>query len=49
LTDNGYESLALNINDLRTHIEQKNEIILAYRRYYNESQNILSNAVTLSN
>jgi hypothetical protein len=49
LTDNGYENLALNLNDLRTHIEQKNAIIIAYRRYYNETRNILNDAVTINN
>ena len=49
LTANGYESLALNIADLRTHIEQKNAIIVAYKRYYTNSQNVLSTAVTINN
>lgn len=49
ITAEGYENLSLNINDLRTHIEQKNAIIVAYRRYYVDSQNVLSNAVTINN
>jgi hypothetical protein len=49
ITANGYENLALNIGDLRTHIEQKNAIIFAYRRYYVESQSSLNNAVKINN
>lgn len=44
LTAQGYENLSLNINDLRTHIEQKNSIIYAYRRYYTESETALDKA-----
>lgn len=49
VTAEGYENLALNISDLRTHIEQKNAIIVAYKRYYIDSQNSLENAVTINN
>jgi hypothetical protein len=49
LTANGYENLALNIADLRTHIEQKNAIIVAYEKYYTNSQNVLSTAVIVNN
>lgn len=47
LTDGGYENLSLNINDLRTFIQQQNSIILAYRNYYIRSRAVLSNAVTV--
>lgn len=49
ITAEGYENLALNLSDLRTHIEQKNAIIVAYKKYYVESQNTLSSAVTINN
>lgn len=49
VTAEGYENLALNISDLRAHIEQKNAIILAYRKYYIDSQNSLENAVIINN
>jgi hypothetical protein len=45
LTETGYENLALNLNDIRTHIQQKNAIIVAYQSYYVNSQNVLDNAV----
>lgn len=49
ITAEGYENLSLNLSDLRTHIEQKNAIIVAYKKYYIESQNTLSSAVTINN
>lgn len=49
ITAKGYENLSLNIADLRTHIEQKNAIIIAYKRYYTDSQNALENAVIINN
>ena len=37
LTADGYENVALNLNDIRTYIQQQQAIILAYERYYQES------------
>jgi hypothetical protein len=34
LTDKGYENISLNINDLRTYIQQLQAIIVAYEEYY---------------
>jgi hypothetical protein len=47
VTDQGYENLALNINDLRTFIQQQNSIILAYKNYYIRSQSVMENSVVL--
>jgi hypothetical protein len=47
LTDQGYQNLSLNLNDLRTYIQQQNAIILAYRNYYIRSQSALDGAVKL--
>jgi hypothetical protein len=44
LTDKGYQALALNINDLRTHIQQLNAIIVAYEGYYADSNSALDAA-----
>lgn len=49
VTGEGYENLSLNIADLRTHIEQKNAIIVAYKRYYVNSQKSIENAVIINN
>ena len=34
LTTKDYENLSLNQNDLRTHIQQQQSIILLYKRYF---------------
>lgn len=34
LTDQGYENLSLNLNDLRAYIQQQQRIIVAYENYY---------------
>jgi hypothetical protein len=47
LTGSGYENLSLNLNDLRTFIEQQNAVIIAYRNYYIRSQQALSGAVVV--
>ena len=47
LTDTGYENLSLNLNDLRTYIQQQNAIIIAYRNYYVRSQAAFDGAVKL--
>lgn len=47
LTDKGYENLSLNLNDLRTFIEQQNTIIAAYQKYYVSAEQALEEAVVL--
>ena len=37
LTDKGYESIALNLSDIRAFIQQQQAIIAAYEGYYKES------------
>lgn len=37
LTEDGYESISLNVNDLRVLIQQLNSIIVAYENYYLDS------------
>lgn len=44
LTENGYEALALNLNDLRTFIQQLQTIISAYENYYAQSTAALEEA-----
>jgi hypothetical protein len=44
LTENGYEALALNLNDLRTFIQQLQTIIVAYENYYAQSTAALDEA-----
>lgn len=44
LTENGYEALALNLNDLRTFIQQLQTIIVAYENYYAQSTAALEEA-----
>ena len=41
LSDKGYESLALNLNDFRTYIQQQKSIISAYENYYKQSTEAL--------
>lgn len=38
LTGTGYENLSLNLNDLRTYVQQQEAIIVAYRRYYESNR-----------
>ena len=38
MTDKGYESLGLNLSDLRAYIQQQNVIIAAYKEYYTQSE-----------
>lgn len=47
LTEKGYENLSLNLNDLRTFIQQQNAIIAAYQRYYTSAEQQLEGAVVL--
>ena len=44
LTDKGYEAISLNINDLRTYIQQLQAIIVAYEGYYADSNSALDAA-----
>lgn len=44
LTEQGYEALALNLNDLRTFIQQLQTIIQAYENYYAQSTKALEEA-----
>jgi hypothetical protein len=44
LTETGYEALALNLNDLRTFIQQLQTIIVAYENYYAQSTAALEEA-----
>jgi len=44
LTENGYEALALNLNDLRTFIQQLQTMIRAYENYYAQSTAALEEA-----
>lgn len=37
LTAEGYENVSLNLNDIRTYVQQQQAIILAYEKYYQES------------
>lgn len=45
VTGDGYEAMSLNLNDLRSQVEQLNAIIVAYRNYYIASDSVLSQAV----
>ena len=47
VTGDGYEALSLNVNDLRSQIEQLNSTIVAYRRYYQQADKELDRAVIL--
>jgi hypothetical protein len=44
LTDKGYQNLSLNINDLRTYVQQMQAIIVAYEGYYKNSNSALDAA-----
>lgn len=35
VTGKGYENISLNLNDIRSQVEQLNAIIVVYERYYN--------------
>jgi hypothetical protein len=38
LTGEGYENLGLNFSDIRALVQQQQEIILAYKRYYDQAE-----------
>lgn len=44
LTDDGYETLSLNMSDIMALIQQQRAIIAAYKGYYEESEQALENA-----
>lgn len=44
VTDEGYEALALNLNDLRSFIQQQQAIIIAYEGYYKDSNSAIEAA-----
>lgn len=48
LTGDGYSNLGLNFSDIRALVQQQQQIILAYERYYKESQDALDSAVTVT-
>lgn len=43
LTDQGYERVSLNLNDIRSYIQQQREIIAAYDRYYKNVEKTIDN------
>lgn len=44
LTDDGYETLSLNLSDVMALLQQQKSIIAAYKRYYQESEEALDKA-----
>lgn len=44
LTADGYENLGFNFSDIRALVQQQQQIILAYERYYKESEAALDEA-----
>lgn len=44
LTGEGYENLGLNFSDIRALVQQQQQIIIAYERYYKESTQIIDEA-----
>jgi hypothetical protein len=47
VTGTGYENLSLNLSDIRALVEQQQQIIVAYDRYYNQSVRALDGAVII--
>jgi hypothetical protein len=45
LTGDGYSNLGLNFSDIRALVQQQQQIILAYERYYKEAEQAMDNAV----
>ena len=45
LTGDGYSNLGLNFSDIRALVQQQQQIILAYERYYVEAESAMENAV----
>lgn len=48
LSGDGYESLSLNVNDLRTHVEELNAIIAVYEVYYTQADSKMNSAVIIN-
>lgn len=46
ITGEGYENLGLNISDIRALVQQQQQIILAYERYYKDAEKAMDGAVT---
>lgn len=44
VSGDGYQALSLNLNDLRSQVEQLNAIIIAYENYYQASDRALDRA-----
>lgn len=44
ISGDGYQALSLNLNDLRSQVEQLNAIIVAYENYYQQSNRALDRA-----
>lgn len=44
LTDNGYENISVNFSAIRSYIQQQQAIIIAYKNYYEKSQDALDKA-----
>jgi hypothetical protein len=45
LTGDGYSNLGLNFGDIRALVQQQQQIILAYERYYKDAEAAMDNAV----
>lgn len=45
LTGDGYSNLGLNFSDIRALVQQQQQIILAYERYYVEAEAAMEGAV----
>lgn len=45
LTGDGYSNLGLNFSDIRALVQQQQQIILAYERYYRDAEAAMENAV----
>jgi len=45
LTGEGYENLGMNFSDIRALVQQQQEIIVAYERYYKAAEEALDGAV----
>ena len=45
LTGDGYSNLGLNFSDIRALVQQQQQIILAYERYYKDAEAAMDNAV----
>ena len=45
LTGDGYANLGLNFSDIRALVQQQQQIILAYERYYKDAEAAMDNAV----